>query len=270
MELSVLVTVRGSVGCLRAFPWLSPRLSLASASWRRITRAANANNARRRRRGQCRRRLRKGLPGSPMSISSTARRPARWAFSQHPQAQFGVSSGRGAAVSDLRAWPLLNRNVSLRSRLRSEDAGVCCRPDGGCGKPTHDLRTARPTRRRRSGGAGEDDARCHPRRPGARQSGRCPSAPPRGAEGARADLRALGVYHVQILTGQNERLAATATASLGIAYRANLLPGNKIAVVQDYQARGHTVVMEGDDVNDARALAKGEHVDDGRMEVISV
>lgn len=45
---------------------------------------------------------------------------------------------------------------------------------------------------------------------------------------------------------------------LGVAYRANLLPEDKISVVRDYQTRGHTVVMVGDGVNDAPALAQAD------------
>ncbi|MCL4454341.1 MAG: HAD-IC family P-type ATPase, partial [Deinococcus sp.] len=46
------------------------------------------------------------------------------------------------------------------------------------------------------------------------------------------------------------------TGKLGVKYRANLLPENKIEIVKDYQAKGHTVVMVGDGVNDAPALAQ--------------
>jgi len=73
---------------------------------------------------------------------------------------------------------------------------------------------------------------------------------------ALAALRALGMKRVELLTGDHERTAAALAEQLGIAYRANLLPENKIAVVKDYQAKGHTVVMVGDGVNDAPALAQ--------------
>ncbi len=73
---------------------------------------------------------------------------------------------------------------------------------------------------------------------------------------ALAALRALGVQRVELLTGDNERTAAALAGKLGIDYRANLLPEHKIDVVKDYQAKGHTVVMVGDGVNDAPALAQ--------------
>jgi len=73
---------------------------------------------------------------------------------------------------------------------------------------------------------------------------------------ALAKLRALGIKHVELLTGDNERTAAALAEKLGVQYRANILPENKIEVVKDYQAKGHTVVMIGDGVNDAPALAQ--------------
>jgi Cd2+/Zn2+-exporting ATPase/Cu+-exporting ATPase len=73
---------------------------------------------------------------------------------------------------------------------------------------------------------------------------------------ALAEARALGVKRIELLTGDNERTAAALAEKLGVQYRANLLPEDKIAVVKDYQVKGHTVVMVGDGVNDAPALAQ--------------
>jgi len=73
---------------------------------------------------------------------------------------------------------------------------------------------------------------------------------------ALAELRALGIKHIELLTGDNKRTATALAEKVGVQYRANLLPENKIEVVKDYQAKGHTVVMIGDGVNDAPALAQ--------------
>ncbi|MBI3764126.1 MAG: cation-translocating P-type ATPase, partial [Chloroflexi bacterium] len=75
---------------------------------------------------------------------------------------------------------------------------------------------------------------------------------------ALAELRALGVRQIELLTGDNEQTAANLARQIGMAYRSNLMPEDKIAVVKDYQARGHVVVMVGDWVNDAPALAQAD------------
>lgn len=75
---------------------------------------------------------------------------------------------------------------------------------------------------------------------------------------AIAAVRALGVRQIELLTGDNERTAARLAELLGVPYRAGLLPEDKIAVVKTYQAKGHTVIMVGDGVNDAPALAQAD------------
>ncbi len=71
-------------------------------------------------------------------------------------------------------------------------------------------------------------------------------------------LRRLGVRQIELLTGDNEHAAAALADRLGISWRANLLPEDKIAVVRRYQEQGHVVVMVGDGINDAPALAQAD------------
>jgi Cd2+/Zn2+-exporting ATPase/Cu+-exporting ATPase len=71
-------------------------------------------------------------------------------------------------------------------------------------------------------------------------------------------LRALGIKHIELLTGDNERTAAALAGQLGVPYHANLLPDDKIRIVREHQVAGRRVVMIGDGVNDAPALAQAD------------
>jgi Cd2+/Zn2+-exporting ATPase/Cu+-exporting ATPase len=75
---------------------------------------------------------------------------------------------------------------------------------------------------------------------------------------ALAELRNLGIKHIELLTGDNEETAAAIAGRLGIAHCANLLPEDKIAIVKVHQREGRIVVMIGDGVNDAPALAQAD------------
>ncbi|GAA4666327.1 heavy metal translocating P-type ATPase [Streptomyces chumphonensis] len=59
-----------------------------------------------------------------------------------------------------------------------------------------------------------------------------------------------------LLTGDNERAAAHLAAEVGITeVRAHLLPQDKAAAVRQWEAQGRSVLVVGDGVNDAPALA---------------
>ncbi len=76
------------------------------------------------------------------------------------------------------------------------------------------------------------------------------------AREAVAQLKALGV-RVVMLTGDNERVAASIAAQAGVdEFVANLLPQDKVTAVERLVAKYGPTAMVGDGVNDAPALAK--------------
>lgn len=74
---------------------------------------------------------------------------------------------------------------------------------------------------------------------------------------AVAALRAAGVEHVVMLTGDNRATAERIGAATGIAeIRAELLPADKVAAVEELVRQYGTVAMIGDGVNDAPAMGR--------------
>ena len=82
------------------------------------------------------------------------------------------------------------------------------------------------------------------------------------AESAEAvrDLRAAGMV-VWLLTGDARATAEAVARQVGIPAEnviAEVLPGDKDAVIERLQAEGHKVAMVGDGINDAPALARAD------------
>jgi Cd2+/Zn2+-exporting ATPase len=72
-------------------------------------------------------------------------------------------------------------------------------------------------------------------------------------------LRQQGVRRVALLTGDNAETANAIAREIGVdEVRAELLPEDKVAAIEDLRRRYGTVVMVGDGVNDAPALATAD------------
>lgn len=76
------------------------------------------------------------------------------------------------------------------------------------------------------------------------------------ARRAVAAIRAAGIDHVVMLTGDNERTAAAVARAVGLTEsRARQLPEDKVEAVRQLQRAHGPVAMVGDGINDAAALA---------------
>ncbi len=72
------------------------------------------------------------------------------------------------------------------------------------------------------------------------------------------DLRKMGIRTIMI-TGDNPMTAAAIAAEAGVDdFLAEATPEAKLALIRDYQAKGHLVAMTGDGTNDAPALAQAD------------
>ncbi len=75
---------------------------------------------------------------------------------------------------------------------------------------------------------------------------------------AISELKEIGMQP-GMLTGDNLTTAEAIASQLGIKQiHANLLPGDKISIIQELQAKGHKVAMVGDGINDAPALTQAD------------
>ncbi|MBN2138609.1 MAG: cation-translocating P-type ATPase [Sedimentisphaerales bacterium] len=72
-------------------------------------------------------------------------------------------------------------------------------------------------------------------------------------------LRDIGVKRITMLTGDRNEVANRVAAELGCTdFKAQCLPQDKLAIVEKIKKEGHTVVVIGDGINDAPALAAGD------------
>ncbi|MDX1326783.1 MAG: heavy metal translocating P-type ATPase [Arenibacter sp.] len=75
---------------------------------------------------------------------------------------------------------------------------------------------------------------------------------------AIAQLQSHGI-EVIMLTGDNQDTAKAVAETLGLAnFKAEMLPQDKLTVVEELQQKGKKVAMAGDGINDAPALAKSD------------
>ncbi len=80
-----------------------------------------------------------------------------------------------------------------------------------------------------------------------------------GAARSIENLRELGIKHLVMVTGDRWAVANRVAADIHCtAVEAEVLPGQKLELVDQLKGKGHTVAVIGDGVNDAPALAAGD------------
>jgi Zn2+/Cd2+-exporting ATPase len=79
------------------------------------------------------------------------------------------------------------------------------------------------------------------------------------AKAAMEELRALGLRHLVMVTGDRWSVARRVAAEMGCSeVQAEVLPQDKLDLVDSLRRQGHRVAVVGDGVNDAPALAAGD------------
>ena len=79
------------------------------------------------------------------------------------------------------------------------------------------------------------------------------------AKAAVAELHALGMKRIAMVTGDRWSVAKRVAADLGCTeVQAEVLPQEKLTLVDKFKREGHRVIVLGDGVNDAPALAAGD------------
>ena len=77
------------------------------------------------------------------------------------------------------------------------------------------------------------------------------------AKDALAALRSMGITNTVMLTGDSYRTAEAIAQEVGVdQFRAEVMPADKANFVADMKAKGHTVIMVGDGINDSPALSE--------------
>ncbi|MFP4496755.1 MAG: heavy metal translocating P-type ATPase [Vulcanimicrobiota bacterium] len=69
------------------------------------------------------------------------------------------------------------------------------------------------------------------------------------------ELDKMNLKKLILLSGDNEEITKGKAERLGIDYKAELLPGDKLEIIENLQKEGMKVAMVGDGINDAPALA---------------
>ncbi len=72
-------------------------------------------------------------------------------------------------------------------------------------------------------------------------------------------LKKLGIQKTVMMTGDNEKTAAAIAKELGVdSYYADVLPEDKASYIERQKAKGKTVIMIGDGINDSPALSAAD------------